>query len=72
MINNFCKKGYERDPLDRLISITEGKEIVVRLTDNQLTQELAKHIKSAFKKVTLKIMHAKEPNDLTEARIRFT
>ena len=72
LIKNFCQRGFERDPLDRLISITEGKgSIVARITENQLAQKLGKKIKEVFKKVSMKILHSKEPNDLTEVRIKF-
>jgi len=72
LIKNFCQKGFERDPLDRLISITEGKgNITARTTENQLAQKLGRKIKEVFKKVSMKILHSKEPNDLTEVRIKF-
>jgi hypothetical protein len=72
LIRNFCQRGFERDPLDRLISITEGKgNIVVRTTENQLAQKLGRKIKEVYKKVSLNIKHLKEPDDLTQVKLKF-
>jgi len=72
LIKNFCQKGFERDPLDRLISITEKKgNIIARTTENQLAQKLGRKIKEVFKKVSMKVLYSKEPDDLTEVRIKF-
>ena len=72
LIKNFCQRGFERDPLDRLISITEKKgNIIARTIENQLAQKLGRKIKEVFKKVSMKVLHSKEPDDLTEVRIKF-
>ena len=75
LIRNACQKDFDRDVLDRLVSLTEEKgNIVARTTENQMAQSLGRKIKETFKnrKPLVKITHEKEPSDLTEVRIRFT
>lgn len=50
IIKNIAQNAYERDPLDRLISIEDkGNALRVLLTDNNLTLSMGKQIVRAFK-----------------------
>ena len=72
LTENFCKRAWQKDPLDRLISVKKDREdLVITTTENQLAQRLAKKIKDAFNKVKLKIDHHKEPSDVTTIVLTF-
>lgn len=50
IIKNIAQKAYERDPLDRLISVEDkGQLLRVLLTDNNLALSMGKQIVHAFK-----------------------
>ncbi len=73
LARNFGKRAFEKDPMDRIISIKEiekGK-IQILTTENQLAQRLAKKIKQTFgQKAKLIISHSKEESTL-RAKIIF-
>jgi hypothetical protein len=73
LAENFGKRAFEKDPMDRVISIKEiekGK-IQILTTENQLTQRLAKKIKQTFgQKTKLTISHSKRESTL-RAKIIF-
>lgn len=50
LVKNISQKTYERDPLDKLISIEDsGNRIRILLTDNNLALSMGKQIIHAFK-----------------------
>lgn len=72
LIRNFGKFSQSEDTLDRLIKVeTAGNTLVVTTTENQMAQKLAKHIKNAFKKATLKISYQKSPGDAEVVIVKF-
>mgnify|MGYP001578920250 CR=1 FL=1 len=79
LIRNFCQRAYERDPMDRLISINQLKNqhksasLIVTTTENQLAVKLAKKIKEVFNKnkVQIKISYSPEPSDAVYIKINF-
>ena len=72
LIKGFCERAYSRDPLDRLIEIKDGgADLVVTLTENELTNKLTNKIKETFKKVKKKIVFSSEPSDVALAVIEF-
>lgn len=72
LIKNFCQRAYERDPMDRLISINQ-RPLVITLTENQLAVKLAKKIKEVFNKnkVQIKISYSPAPSDAVYIKINF-
>ena len=72
LITGFCRRAFERDPMDRLIEIKKsaGKWIVTT-TENQLANKLAQKIKSSFSGVKTKTKFNKEPSDVAEVTIDF-
>lgn len=72
LIESFCKKAYERDPMDRLIGIKEiKKDLIITTTENQLAVKLAKKIKETFKKVDVKISYSPSPSDVVYVVMKF-
>lgn len=72
LIKSFCRRAYERDPMDRLIEIKNIKGgLEVNTTENQLAVKLAKKIKQTFKKVDMKISYSPSPSDVTYIRLTF-
>ena len=66
LIEAFCHRAYERDPMDRLINLEKTKDgFIVKTTENQLAVKLAKKIKETFKKVDYKISYSSSPSDVT-------
>jgi len=50
IIKNISQKAYQRDPLDKLISIEDRQNLIrVLLTDNNLALSMGKQIIHAFK-----------------------
>jgi len=51
LINNFSETAFNRDPMDRVISIQTIAKGMIRVltTENQMAQQLAKKIKKTFK-----------------------
>ena len=72
LIRGYCKRAYDRDPLDRLIEIKkEGAEFIVFTTENELAHKLSKKIKDAFNKVKIKTIFDKEPGKTVEITVEF-
>lgn len=72
LIKGYCERAFDRDPLERLISVTAaGSSVTVKTTNNQLAQRLGKKIKDAFNKVKLKIAYLREPGDVANVTIEF-
>ena len=66
-VKNFGEKAFEKDPMDRVISVKEIEKGKIRIltTENQLAQRLAKKIKQTFSpKSKLTISHSKEESTL--------
>jgi hypothetical protein len=51
LINNFSEIAFDKDPMDRIISIETIAKGMLRIltTENQMAQQLAKKIKKTFK-----------------------
>ena len=67
LAKNFGERAFEKDPMDRIISIKETKEGVIRIltTENQLAQRLSEKIKETFsQKAKLVISHSKRESTL--------
>lgn len=61
LISNFGETAFQRDPMDRIISIETVAKGMTRVltTENQMAQQLAKKIKKTFKgEITL--IHSKK------------
>lgn len=72
LIESFCKKAYERDPMDRLIAVKEANgNLIITTTENQLAVKLAKKIKETFKKAEVKIAYSPAPSDVAYVKIEF-
>ncbi|MEK9154529.1 MAG: hypothetical protein AAB596_00410 [Patescibacteria group bacterium] len=73
LAENFCRKAYLSDPLDRLIKIKKIKEGVLEITttENQLAVRLAKKIKETFKKDKNEISYSPRPSDVVYVKISF-
>lgn len=50
LINNFSEIAFEKDPMDRIISIEKVAKGILRVltTENQMAKQLAKKVKKAF------------------------
>lgn len=73
LIEGFCKRAYQRDPLDRLIAAKkEGKDLVVTTTENELANKLAQKIKNTFNNVKTKTTFSKDPSDFADIRVEFS
>jgi len=72
LIKGYCDRAYQKDPLDRLITIKRtGDSLAVTTTENQLANKLAKKIKDAFNKVKTKTSFQKAPGDLARVVVEF-
>lgn len=81
LIQSFCRRAYERDPLDRLISVNQPQNqrksasMIVRTTENQLAVKLAKKIREVFKsasrRVEMKISYSSAPSDVVYVKLKF-
>ena len=50
LVKNIGERAFQRDPLDRIISIkNKSKDIEILTTENQLAISIGKQIKNAFK-----------------------
>ncbi len=73
LVKSFCRRAYERDPMDRLIKIKDIKEgVILTTTENQLAVRLAKKIKQTFKKVEMKISYSSSPSDVAYVKLMFS
>ncbi|MEK7555588.1 MAG: NMD3-related protein [Patescibacteria group bacterium] len=73
LIKSFCRRAYERDPMDRLIGIKNTKGgLEATTTENQLAVKLAKKIKQTFKKVDMKISYSPTPSDVVYVKLEFS
>jgi NMD protein affecting ribosome stability and mRNA decay len=70
-INGFCRRAYERDPMDRLIGIKDGKELIVTVTENELANKLGKKIQNLFNNVKTKTIFSPEPSDVARVTVEF-
>lgn len=71
-IKLFCRRAYERDPMDRLIGIKNIKGgLEATTTENQLAVKLAKKIKQTFKKAEMKISYSPSPSDVAYVKLVF-
>lgn len=72
LIEAFCHRSRERDPMDRLIDLKKTKDgFIVTTTENQLAVKLAKKIKETFKKVDYKISYSSSPSDVVYIILTF-
>lgn len=72
LIEGFCRRAYDIDPMDRLIGIKKSGSLwEVTLTENELTNKLAKKIKGVFNGVKTKTHFAPKPSDVAEALVEF-
>lgn len=72
LILGFCRRAYERDPMDRLIGVKKFlSNWEVTVTENQLANKLANKIKTSFKSQKLKKRFSSEPSDVAEIMIEF-
>lgn len=72
LIKNFCASAEDRDMMDRLIEINKsGSEWEILLTENQLTNKLAKKIGEVFEKANVRVYFIPEPSKTGEAVIEF-
>lgn len=71
LIRAYCHRAYLKDPMDKLISVSQGQKIRVRLTENQTAQKLGKKIKETFKAHKISFIHSKEPNDVERVVVNF-
>ena len=72
LIEAFCHRAYERDPMDRLINLEKTKDgFIATTTENQLAVKLAKKIKEVFKKVDYKISYSSSPSDVAYVVLTF-
>jgi len=73
LIEGFCKRAYDRDPLDRLIDIKkEGAVLAVTTTENELASKLAQKIKSTFNGVTVRTSFDKVSKGAALAIVEFS
>lgn len=72
LIENFCRRAFQKDPLDRLIKIKKAKNsLEITTTENQLAVKLAKKIREVFKKVEMKISYSPAPGDAVYINLKF-
>ncbi|MDE2001706.1 MAG: hypothetical protein KGI60_04050 [Patescibacteria group bacterium] len=72
MIRGYGERAFDRDPLDRLIAVSQsGATATVTTTKNQLAQRLAEKIKDAFNTVKLSFAHGKTPGDAVTVTVAF-
>lgn len=72
LIKGYCERAFDRDPLERLISVTStGSSVIAKTTNNQLAQRLGRKIKEAFNKVKLSMAYLRQPGDVANVTIEF-
>lgn len=72
LIEGFCRRAYDIDPMDRLIAIKKSSgSWEARVTENQLANKLGKKIQNAFSGVKTKTHFAAEPSDVAEVAVEF-
>jgi len=74
LIENFCQRAFERNPLDRLIAIKKfGNGLTVTTTENQTAVKLSKKIREVFgpNRVAEKISYSPEPSKVAYVKINF-
>lgn len=72
LIEAFCHRAYQIDPMHRLIDIKKTRGgLTITTTENQMAVQLAKKIKSTFKKVDMKISYSSSPSDVVSVKINF-
>ena len=72
LIEAFCHRARQKDPMDRLIDVkkTNGG-LTVFTTENQLALRLAHKIKDAFKKMDMKISYSPSPTNAVYVTLTF-
>ncbi len=71
-IKGFCRRAYDRDPLDRLIAVKKsGNNWEVTVTENELANKLGKKIQNLFNNVKAKTVFAGEPSDVARVTVEF-
>lgn len=72
LVEGFCKRAYEQDPMHRLIEIKhENSNWVITTTENEMANKLAHKIKTSFRKVKSRTHFAGDPSDVVEVTIDF-
>jgi hypothetical protein len=72
LINNFGKKAFSIDPLDRLIEVKKEKDdVIVTVTENEMANKLTNRIVDTFNKVKAKKTFLREPSDVVLIVIEF-
>ncbi len=87
LIELFCNRAYKRNPMHRLINITQtnsklrrtnmdklsdkSMRLMITTTENQLAVRLAKKIKQTFKKAEMKISYSSTPSDIAHIKLTF-
>jgi NMD protein affecting ribosome stability and mRNA decay len=71
LINNFGELAYQKDPMDRIISIEDIAKGMIRVltTENQIAKRLAKKLKRTYK-AKVKFIYSKKESTL-RARVVF-
>lgn len=72
VIENFGTYWNEKDVLHRIVETkTEGGNIVVTTTENQLAAKLGRKIKDVFPGVTTRVAYRGEPSDVCDVKVEF-
>lgn len=73
LVEGFCRRAYERDPMHRLIKMEKSASgLVITTTENELANKLAHRIKNSFKSVKSRTKFAGDPSDVAEITIEFS
>lgn len=73
LVEGFGRRAYDRDPMDRVISMgKKDGEWVITTTENQLANKLANKIESQFRNSKSKTHFGPEPSDVAEITIEFS
>lgn len=71
-VKAYGKRAWERDPMDRVISIVKNKkEIIITTTENQLALKLSRKLKQMLSKSTKDISFSPGPSDVVYVKIKF-
>jgi NMD protein affecting ribosome stability and mRNA decay len=74
LVEAFCRRAYERDPMDRLIGIKKSgiKNWEITLSENELANKLTHKIKDTFNEAKSEVRFASEPSDVAEITLEFS
>ncbi len=71
-VKGYCRRAYQRDPLDRLIGIKKsGNNWTVTVTENELANKLGKKIQTLFNNVKTRTSFMPEPSDVAKVVVEF-